>query len=531
VPAMRRNAVVLAAAVAVLVTAGVAGVAVVKSRFQPKPVASTGTDDPAGTSPAPVGEAEAATAARAFLASWAAGNLADAAARTDDPTNAEAGLTEWTDGLKAREVTITPGDIGPAGMTFTVALKIGATGTWRYDSSLQVVEGSDGPVVSWVPTVLHPRLTDETVLQVGPITGGAATLVDRNGAKLARYPSLIGIAGKLAAAHPGTDGHPGQAVQIADRTSGEAGATLATLVPATGGTPIRTTFDPRIQAAAEQVTASRPQSGLVVLRPSTGDILAIANSPATGTDRALLARLAPGSTMKVITSTALLAAGVTPPQVVPCSNTITVNGKTFHNAEGIVSGDLTLTNDFAKSCNTAFISLRDRIGDDALTTTARDVYGLTEWDIGLGEKATYGSVPVPPDAVTKAADMIGQGTVGMSPLAMASVAATVRTGAFTQPRLTPDAPRVRAAGSLPAASAAALRAMMRQVVLTGTARSTLGGLSGQVAAKTGTAETGGPDNGWLLGYRGDLAFGCLVEGGGHGADSCGPLVRDLLAQL
>jgi cell division protein FtsI/penicillin-binding protein 2 len=379
--------------------------------------------------------------------------------------------------------------------------------------------------------VLHPRLTDDTVLQAGPVGGGTAALVDRNGRRLARYPSLIGIASKLAAAHPGPAGQPGQAVQLADRVSGDAKATVAVLVEPTAGAAIRTTFDPVLQAAAEKVTASRPQSGLVVLRPSTGDILAIANSPATGTDRALLARLAPGSTMKVITSTALLAAGVTPPQVVPCSNTITVNGKTFHNAEGIVSGNLTLTNDFAKSCNTAFISLRDRIGDDALTRTARDVYGLTAWDIGLGEKIEYGTVPVPPDVVTKAADMIGQGTVGMSPLAMASVAATVRTGAFVQPRLTPDAPRVRAAGSLPAASAAALRAMMRQVVLTGTARSTLGGLPGPVAAKTGTAETGGPDNGWIMGYRGDLAFGCLVEGGGHGADSCGPLVRDLLAQL
>jgi NTF2-like N-terminal transpeptidase domain len=145
---MRRNAVVIAAAVAVLVAAGVAGVAVVRSRFHPEPAASTGADPGPGSSPAPVGEAEAAAAARAFLASWAAGQFADAAAHTDDPTNAEAGLTEWSDGLKAREVTITPGDIGPAGMTFTVALRVGATGKWRYDSSLQVVEGSDGPVVS-----------------------------------------------------------------------------------------------------------------------------------------------------------------------------------------------------------------------------------------------------------------------------------------------------------------------------------------------------------------------------------------------
>jgi Penicillin binding protein transpeptidase domain/NTF2-like N-terminal transpeptidase domain len=530
---MRRNVLVVVGAVAVLVAAGVGGVAVVKSRFAPDEVAGSGPGDPGASSASvPVGEAEAADTARKFLGFWAAGQAADAAALTDNPTEAQTAITEWASGLKASAVTITPGDIGPAGMTFTVALKVGGAGSWRYDSSLQVVEGSDGPLVSWAPTVLHPRLTDDTVLELGPVAGGGAALLDRNGRRLADFPSLTGIAGKLGTTHPGRDGSPGLAVQIGDRASGEARATLATLVRPTPGASTRTTFDPAIQAAAEQAVASRPKSGLVVLRPSTGDILAVANAPATGTDRALLARLAPGSTMKVITTTALLAAGLKPGQVVSCTNTIDVNGKTFHNAEGIVSGALTLTNDFAKSCNTAFISLRDRIGDDALTRTAREVYGLTAWDIGLGEKIEYGSVPVPPDVVTKAADMIGQGTVGMSPLAMASVAATVRTGSFVQPRLTPDAPRVSAAGSLPPAAAAALRAMMRQVVLTGTARRTLGDLPGQVAAKTGTAELDGQlDNGWLMGFRGDLAFGCLVEGGGHGADSCGPLVHDLLAAV
>jgi hypothetical protein len=518
--------VVIAAAVVVLIGAGVAGVAVVKSRFSSEPAASTAT-----AAPLAADGAAAAQVARTFLSSWAAARFGDAAALTDDPTDAEAGLADWADRLDANKVKITPGGLGAAGMEFTVSLRVGTTGAWRYVSSLQMTAGRDGPLVSWAPTVLHPKLTADTVLQIGAVRGAAATLVDRNGRKLPPYPSLTGIARKLATGRPNQDEHPGEAVQVVDRASGEVQMTLATVVPPTGGAPVRTTFDPAIQAAAERATASRPQSGLVVLQPSTGDILAIANAPADGIDRALLARLAPGSTMKVITSTALLAAGVTPPQVVPCTNTIAVNGKTFHNAEGIVSGDLTLTNDFAKSCNTAFISLRDRIDDDALTRTARDVYGLTGWDIGLGDTVEYGTVPPPPDVVTKAADMIGQGTVGMSPLAMASVAATVKTGTFTQPRLVPDAPRVRAAAPLPAASAAALRAMMRQVVLTGTARATLGGLPGQVSAKTGTAETGGPDNGWMIGYRGDLAFGCLVEGGGHGADSCGPLVRDLLARV
>jgi cell division protein FtsI/penicillin-binding protein 2 len=62
--------------------------------------------------------------------------------------------------------------------------------------------------------------------------------------------------------------------------------------------------------------------------------------------------------------------------------------------------------------------------------------------------------------------------------------------------------------------------MMRQVVLSGTARGIAG--RGEVYGKTGTAEFGDktpPDaHGWFMGYRmggpgGDLAFATLVEGG------------------
>ena len=66
----------------------------------------------------------------------------------------------------------------------------------------------------------------------------------------------------------------------------------------------------------------------------------------------------------------------------------------------------------------------------------------------------------------------------------------------------------------------ALRPMMRQVVLSGTATALAD--RGEVFGKTGTAEYGGnvpPDaHGWFMGYRlggstGDIAFAVLVEGG------------------
>jgi cell division protein FtsI/penicillin-binding protein 2 len=66
----------------------------------------------------------------------------------------------------------------------------------------------------------------------------------------------------------------------------------------------------------------------------------------------------------------------------------------------------------------------------------------------------------------------------------------------------------------------ALRPMMREVVLSGTAKALAG--RGEVYGKTGTAEFGSntpPDaHGWFMGYRlggtqGDIAFAVLVEGG------------------
>ena len=78
-----------------------------------------------------------------------------------------------------------------------------------------------------------------------------------------------------------------------------------------------------------------------------------------------------------------------------------------------------------------------------------------------------------------------------------------------------------------------LRPMMRAVVTSGTAAGV--GFPAGVYGKTGTAEYGAgphtPSHGWFIGYRGDLAFAVLVEGGGLGADSAGPVANAFLHQL
>jgi cell division protein FtsI/penicillin-binding protein 2 len=56
-----------------------------------------------------------------------------------------------------------------------------------------------------------------------------------------------------------------------------------------------------------------------------------------------------------------------------------------------------------------------------------------------------------------------------------------------------------------------------------------------VYGKTGTAQYGNgpnpPSHGWFIGYRGDVAFAVLVEGGGLGVDSAGPIANAFLRNL
>ena len=120
--------------------------------------------------------------------------------------------------------------------------------------------------------------------------------------------------------------------------------------------------------------------------------------------------------------------------------------------------------DFAQSCNTAFVSLADRLGRDDLTA-GRAGFGLGE-RLDPGAPAVAADVPPPRDAVGKAAMLIGQDRIVASPLAMAGVAATVADGRWRAPRLLAGAPRA-AGPPLDAGTLATLRELMRAVVTVG----------------------------------------------------------------
>jgi cell division protein FtsI/penicillin-binding protein 2 len=295
---------------------------------------------------------------------------------------------------------------------------------------------------------------------------------------------------------------------------------------------VQTTIDPRVQEAAEAALngVSKP-AAIVVEQASTGNVLASVSRPTSEAfDLALDGSLPPGSTFKVITTAALLAAGDTPATQATCPPSIDVGGKAFTNYEKETESTLTLEQAFAVSCNTAFIGLASRLTASSYKSTAR-AFGIgARFDIGL--TAYSGQVGSPATPVDLAATAIGQGQVLASPLAMATVAAAVDSGALHLPRLVSSRP---SAAPSPVAAASSLRTLMAQVVTNPAGTAAGAGLPAGTFGKTGTAEFGtGPNpatHAWFIGFHGDLAFAVVVEGGGVGGQVAAPIATKLLQGL
>jgi cell division protein FtsI/penicillin-binding protein 2 len=336
-------------------------------------------------------------------------------------------------------------------------------------------------------------------------------------------------------------GKDGQAVKVLYRFAGK------------DGEPVETTLDPGVQEAAEAALdpVSKP-AALVALRPSTGALVAVVNTPVGGYNRALLGRYPPGSTFKVVTAGALLAGGLQPGDPVDCPKEAKVGGRTFNNFEDEVLGRIPFSAAFANSCNTAFVeqAAKRLDGDQLVAAAARFGFGA---DPSPGVPAVTSRVPAPSDRADLAAEAFGQGRVTASPLQMATVAATVAQGRWQHPKLVSGAAEPTEPGEADAAApddsggsepakapdpldpevAKTLRALMRQVVTEGTAAPA--GLPAGVGGKTGTAEFGRgdplPTHAWFIGFRGDLAFAVVVEGGGVGGRVAAPVAARFLDGL
>ncbi|MET9759809.1 penicillin-binding transpeptidase domain-containing protein [Streptomyces sp. NPDC006372] len=497
----------------------------------------------AGKKSGPPGKDEVEETTAKFFAAWQEGTVATAASYTNNDAAADQLLTAFATDAHITDVKITPGPAKGTTVPYTVKAKVSYDGKSKplsYKSKLTVVRGltTGRALVDWQPSVVHPELRKDDTLVTEQSASPPIEAVGRDGSVLTKekYPSLGPVLDALRDKYgEKAGGSPGIELVVRHNGNGAPDTPLLTLAKGKPG-KLDTTISPSAQAAAEKAVKRFAESSVVAVKPSTGEVLAVANNRTDGFNAAFQGQAAPGSTMKIITAAMLIDNGVTSMNgPAPCPTDAVWQGQTFKNLEGMKPDEgATLAGSFMRSCNTAFIKLIDEkpLTDASLTQEAEEHFGLGQDDWKTGVASFDGRVPTVsgPD---RAAGAIGQGQVQMSPLNMASVTATAITGTFRQPYLVSpeldDRELARAEG-LKAGTADQLRQMMRLTATQGTAQEAMRGLRGDIGAKTGSAEVDGnaKSNSWFTGFRGDIAAAAMTEEGGHGGDAAGPIVAAVL---
>jgi peptidoglycan glycosyltransferase len=258
----------------------------------------------------------------------------------------------------------------------------------------------------------------------------------------------------------------------------------------------------------------------------------------------------PGSSFKIIDSAAAFElAGLNKDSPFDAGELRLASGHTLPNADGDearCNGSPPLINSFATSCNSTFGRLATELGQSKLRTMAERFGFNKPFDVESGmdsASANYPKERMNGDDLARSG--IGQGNVTATPLQMAMVAQTVANdGTEMKPYLVkrvtaPDQSELATAQEqvlghpITANTANELQDMMRQVVASGTAASTVGGQD--IAGKTGTAETDGTINeDWFVGFAPQhnpkIAFAVVTEGGNHsdGAHNAAPIALDIV---
>lgn len=314
----------------------------------------------------------------------------------------------------------------------------------------------------------------------------------------------------------------------------------------TDGSSITSTLDTQVQELAEQtLDDAEVPAGMVVIRPSDGNILAAADGPDdTSWPLAMSGSYPPGSTFKMVTALAMLRDGATPDSTVTCSETTDVGGTTVANFEEYPSdylGDITLADAIAQSCNTVFVDQGDDISPQELHDAAVALGLVPEPVVGY-DGAFLGSVPTDTDGAQHATGLFGQGLVEASPLGMATVAASVAAGETVTPVLVSD-PAVDPSqnenlpGDTPLTEdeADTLAELMAGPVEDGTVPILQDVPGAPVLAKTGTAEYVEDDEDlahtWIMATHGDLAVSLFYTEGLAGAQTNGPVLQEFLTEL
>jgi len=465
-------------------------------------------------------------------------------------TQVAASFTSATSGLGTASakvaVTSLNRDGDKADGKLSVAWTVAKGTTWTYAMPIQLKLNDNrawAVVAKGGASMWAPGLSANATLVATRTSGKRGDILDRHGVPI----MSIGRDITIDPARAWLSGLQGQYNKVLSGTSGvkvtssDKPGTPLLEKPAVNGKPMTLTMDTKTQKAAEAALGgSGKPSALVAVDVATGDLLAVANSPAGGMNRALLNRYAPGSTLKVATTYSLLTKGLTPSTPVPCPPAVVIEGSTMRNYDHETLGTVPFSVDFAKSCNTAFVGLSTSMGNSDVSTAAAALGVGAGWGKHLGVNGAFdGSVPVATSKTERATTAFGQAKTEASPASLAVMAASVARGRYIEPALI-SSPAVTGANRTPkplnAKAASDLRSLMRLVVTKGTATAAIAGTpGGPIYGKTGTAEYGTSNppatHAWFVGWQGNVAFAVLVEDGKSGATVAAPVAKAFLTNL
>jgi peptidoglycan glycosyltransferase len=530
-------------------------------------------------------------AANRFAEAWEAADFRGMYAELNEASRARVDRNEFKAAYReAEQVSTTrsleagsagePGDSG-AGTTVPVEITVGTVAFGSLEETLELPFADGG--VEWDASLAFPGLRsgeelaadvelaerapilarDGTVLAEGPaaerehpiggaaidVTGEVGEAPEEELPRLARHgfppETPVGISGLERAFNDRLAGKPGGSL-LAVAGDGSSVRTLAKSKPQPGA-PVKTTIDAELQETAVAALGGR-SGGVAVLDTRNGDVRALAG-------QAFSAPQPPGSTFKVVTTTAALEAGaVSLDDEFEISDGIDVGGRFLNNANGEFCGG-TFRESFAESCNAVFAPLGPAVGNDKLVETA-EAFGFNSPPSLYAPRIIAEVEPEEstiPTEIGEEIDLgvsaIGQGEVLATPLEMASVSQTVANDGVRLPnsivlneKLRPDAEPVRVMSKQ---TAGELTELMIGVVTEGTG--TAGAIAAaQVAGKTGTAELGpkpgeeDSDNpvqikdAWFTAFapadKPRLAVGVLlIEAEAAGGEVAAPIASEVLA--
>jgi beta-lactamase class D len=513
----RKRGILIGAVLAVVAIVVAAVVLLVKE--DRAPAATGGPGESSGSAQ----ESPAQVATR-FLRQFDTGDLTGAP--VDDPAAGTAALSAVRGALNGAsvktvlgEVPTTPGEATTTSATFHASWTFAGNSVWKYEGKLELVRNAGKWVVRWAPSVIHPKLEAGQQLSLTPVSA-KPVVADRDGKALVGgdaagvAPILQGALSKVASEQNGGTGTPATVAVSRLDASGKPVETLFGQAKETDQ-PLVSTLSVASQSAAQKAVDGFQGPAIIVAMKTSGDLLAVAQNGAAGNQpKALSGLYSPGSAFKIATATAALQqGGVSADSPVACPGSEQIGTRTLKNDNGFDLGTVSLKTAFAASCNTTFGRLAGQLPADGLAKAANQ-FGLNA-DFEIPGLATETGKVEPSSSGDEQVEAgIGQGKVQVSPLGAALMAATVAVGKPVVPKLWQGLETKVNTGyqAPPAGVLNQVRAMMREVCTTGTAKSLKS--SGAVFGKTGTAQfgSGAVANGWFVGYRGDVAFAVLLEG-------------------